>query len=125
MANILIAEDERDIRDLIQFTLMFAGHKITAAANGAEALELAPKVKPDLIMMDVRMPKMTGYEACREMKKIDAIKHVPVIFLSAKGQDEEKQTGIEAGAVAYILKPFAPDDLTRQIADILKANGLS
>jgi CheY-like chemotaxis protein len=125
MANILIAEDERDIRDLIQFTLTFAGHKITAAANGAEALELAPKVKPDLIMMDVRMPKMTGYEACREMKKIDDIKHVPVIFLSAKGQDEEKQTGIEAGAVAYILKPFAPDDLTRQIADILKANGLS
>jgi two-component system alkaline phosphatase synthesis response regulator PhoP len=125
MANILIAEDERDIRDLIQFTLMFAGHKITAAANGAEALELAPKVKPDLIMMDVRMPRMTGYEACREMKKIDSIKNVPVIFLSAKGQDEEKQTGIEAGAVAYILKPFAPDDLTRQIADILKANGLS
>jgi CheY-like chemotaxis protein len=125
MANILIAEDERDIRDLIQFTLMFAGHKITAAANGAEALELASKVKPDLIMMDVRMPKMTGYEACREMKKIDDIKHVPVIFLSAKGQDEEKQTGIEAGAVAYILKPFSPDDLTRQIADILKANGLS
>lgn len=125
MANILIAEDERDIRDLIQFTLMFAGHKITAAANGAEALELAPKVKPDLIMMDVRMPKMTGYEACREMKKIEELKKVPVIFLSAKGQDEEKQTGIEAGAIAYILKPFAPDDLTRQIAEILKANGLS
>ncbi|MEP6985969.1 MAG: response regulator [Chloroflexota bacterium] len=125
MANILIAEDERDIRDLIQFTLMFAGHKITAAANGAEALELAPKVKPDLIMMDVRMPKMTGYEACREMKKIDEIKNVPVIFLSAKGQDEEKQTGIEAGAIAYILKPFVPDELTRQIADILKARGLS
>ena len=125
MANILIAEDERDIRDLIQFTLMFAGHKITAAANGAEALELAPKVKPDLIMMDVRMPKMTGYEACREMKKIDEIKNVPVIFLSAKGQDEEKQTGIEAGAIAYILKPFAPDELTRQIAEILKARGLS
>ena len=125
MANILIAEDERDIRDLIQFTLMFAGHKITAAANGVEALELAPKVKPDLIMMDVRMPKMTGYEACREMKKIDVIKDVPVIFLSAKGQDEERQTGIEAGAVAYILKPFAPDELTKQIGDILKANGLS
>ena len=125
MANILIAEDERDIRDLIQFTLMFAGHKITAAANGAEALELAPKVKPDLIMMDVRMPKMTGYEACREMKKIDEIKNVPVIFLSAKGQDEEKQNGIDAGAIAYILKPFAPDELTRQIADILKANGLA
>lgn len=125
MAHILIAEDERDIRELIQFTLMFAGHQITQAANGAEALELAQKVKPDLIMMDVRMPKMTGYEACREMKKIDDIKNVPVIFLSAKGQDEEKQTGIEAGAVAYILKPFAPDELTRQISDILKTNGIA
>lgn len=125
MAHILIAEDERDIRELIQFTLMFAGHQITQAANGAEAVELAQKVKPDLIMMDVRMPKMTGYEACREIKKIDDLKNIPVIFLSAKGQDEEKQTGIEAGAVAYILKPFAPDELTRQIGEILKANGLA
>ena len=125
MAHILIAEDERDIRELIQFTLMFAGHQITQAANGAEAVELAQKVKPDLIMMDVRMPKMTGYEACREIKQIDDLKNIPVIFLSAKGQDEEKQTGIDAGAVAYILKPFAPDDLTRQIGEILKANGLA
>lgn len=125
MAHILIAEDERDIRELIQFTLMFAGHQITQAANGAEAVELAQKVKPDLIMMDVRMPKMTGYEACREIKKIDDLKEIPVVFLSAKGQDEEKQTGIEAGAIAYILKPFAPDELTRQIGDILKTNGLA
>lgn len=125
MAHILIAEDERDIRELIQFTLMFAGHQITQAANGAEALELAQKVKPDLIMMDVRMPKMTGYEACREMKKIDDLKQIPVVFLSAKGQDEEKQTGIEAGAIAYILKPFAPDELTRQINDLLKTSGLA
>jgi DNA-binding response OmpR family regulator len=125
MAHILVAEDERDIRELINFTLMFAGHKVTQASNGAEALDLAPKVKPDLIMMDVRMPKMTGYEACRQMKQIDDIKNVPVIFLSAKGQDEEVQTGLEAGAVEYILKPFAPEDLTRRIADILKKNGLS
>ncbi|MBL8117211.1 MAG: response regulator [Anaerolineae bacterium] len=125
MAHILIAEDERDIRELIQFTLMFAGHQITQAANGAEALELAPKVKPDLIMMDVRMPKMTGYEACAEMKKLDELKDTPVIFLSAKGQDEEVQTGMNVGAAAYILKPFSPDELTRQISDILKSNGLS
>lgn len=125
MAHILVAEDERDIRELINFTLMYAGHQVTQAANGAEAVELAPKVKPDLIMMDVRMPKMTGYEACRQMKQIESIRNVPVIFLSAKGQDEEVQTGIDAGAVAYILKPFAPEDLTRQIADILKQNGLS
>lgn len=125
MAHILVAEDERDIRELINFTLVFAGHQVTQAANGAEAVELAPKVKPDLIMMDVRMPKMTGYEACRQIKLMDEVKNIPVIFLSAKGQDEEVQTGIEAGAVAYILKPFSPEDLTRQIGEILKSNGLS
>lgn len=125
MAHILVAEDERDIRELINFTLMFAGHKVTQASNGAEALDLAPKVLPDLIMMDVRMPRMTGYEACRQMKQIDSLKEVPVIFLSAKGQDEEVQTGIEAGAVEYILKPFAPEELTRRIAEILKKKGLS
>jgi DNA-binding response OmpR family regulator len=125
MAHILVAEDERDIRELINFTLMFAGHTVTQASNGAEALDLAPKVKPDLIMMDVRMPKMTGYEACRQMKQIDEIKNIPVVFLSAKGQDEEVQTGLEAGAVEYILKPFAPDELTRRIAEILSKNGLS
>jgi CheY-like chemotaxis protein len=124
MAHILVAEDERDIRELINFTLVYAGHKVTQAANGAEALELAPQVKPDLIMMDVRMPKMTGYEACRQMKQIDEIKHIPVVFLSAKGQDEEVQTGIEAGAVEYILKPFAPEDLARRVSEILKQNGV-
>src|SRR5688572_9087009 len=107
MAHILIAEDERDIRELINFTLMFAGHVVTQAANGQEAVEKAVASKPDLIMMDVRMPKMTGYEACRKIKEIDAIKDVPVVFLSAKGQDEEMQMGKEVGAYAYILKPFA------------------
>ncbi|MBE2182793.1 MAG: response regulator, partial [Anaerolineae bacterium] len=63
MARILVAEDERDIRELINFTLMFAGHTVTLAANGAEAVEKVNDAKPELIMMDVRMPRMTGYEA--------------------------------------------------------------
>lgn len=124
MANILVAEDERDIRELINFTLSFAGHTVTQAANGAEAVEKAQEVLPDLIMMDVRMPRMTGYEACRRMKEVDSIKDIPVVFLSAKGQDDEVQTGIEAGAIAYILKPFAPDELTQQITEILQQIGV-
>jgi len=123
MANILVAEDERDIRELINFTLSFAGHDITQAANGEEALQLAQEVMPDLIMMDVRMPKLTGYEACRRMKQIDGVKDIPVIFLSAKGQDDEIATGLEAGAIDYILKPFAPDDLTRRISEVLRHVG--
>ena len=68
MARILIAEDEPDIRELVAFSLRFAGHEVTATANGEEAVQQAVQVIPDLILMDVRMPKMTGYEACRLMK---------------------------------------------------------
>lgn len=122
MAHILVAEDERDIRELINFTLVYAGHTVTQAANGQEAYELALSLenKPDLIMMDVRMPKMTGYEACRQIKAVPELKSIPVVFLSAKGQDEEVRTGLDVGAIDYILKPFAPDDLNRRIAEILQ-----
>jgi len=125
MAKILVAEDERDIRELINFTLTFAGHAVTQAANGEEALEVAQEILPDLIMMDVRMPKLTGYEACRQMKDIESIKDIPVVFLSAKGQDDEISTGLEAGAIDYILKPFAPDELTQRITEILQQIGVS
>ena len=125
MAKILIAEDERDIRDLIEFTLNFAGHQVFKASNGADAVEMAPKVMPDLIMMDVRMPKMTGYEACRAMKNIDELKNIPIVFLSAKGQDNEVDLGLEAGAYEYILKPFAPEYLTKRIQEILQQFGIT
>ena len=120
MARILVAEDERDIRELINFTLMFAGHTVTLAANGEEALQKLAEANPELIMLDVRMPRMTGYEACRQIRLIEAYTAVPVIMLSAKGQDEEMQSGIDAGATAYLLKPFSPDDLARKISGFLK-----
>ena len=119
MAKILIAEDERDIRDLITFTLGFAGFEVVAAANGEEAVNLARQEIPDLILMDVRMPRMTGYEACALMKADAKLKDIPVIFLSAKGQDSEIQTGLQAGAIDYLLKPFAPDQLTERIQTVL------
>ncbi len=122
MATILIAEDERDIRELIGMTLSFGGHKVFKAANGAEAVELAPTVMPDLIMMDVRMPRMTGFEACIELKKMDSVKHIPVIFLSAKGQEAEIESGLDAGAYDFILKPFSPAELLVRINGIIAAN---
>jgi len=120
MAKILIAEDERDIRDLITFTLRFAGHEVIATSNGQEAYETALETVPDLIMMDVRMPRMTGYQACERIKAEDTLKHIPVVFLSAKGQEAEVRTGIEVGAEEYILKPFAPDQLTNRVKNILE-----
>lgn len=119
MARILIAEDEPDIRELVAFTLRFAGHEVTTASNGEDALHKATDILPDLILMDVRMPKMTGYDACRAMKADPALRAIPVVFLSAKGQDSEIQTGLEAGAEEYLLKPFAPDQLTERVKAIL------
>ncbi len=119
MTKILIAEDERDIRDLIAFTLRFAGHEVVAAANGEEAYQLALKEIPDLVMMDVRMPKMTGYEACKLMKAAPTLQHIPVVFLSAKGQENEVKQGLAVGATEYLLKPFAPDQLIRKVAELL------
>ena len=123
MARILIAEDEPDIRELVAFTLRFAGHEVIPTSNGEEAYEKAQEIVPDLIMMDVRMPKMTGYDACRAMKQTPAIKDIPVVFLSAKGQDSEIQVGLEAGAEEYLLKPFAPDQLVERLKIILAKFG--
>lgn len=123
MARILIAEDEPDIRELVAFTLRFAGHEVTTTMNGEEALNKAGEIVPDLIMMDVRMPKMTGYDACRAMKAQANLKDIPVVFLSAKGQDAEIQVGLEAGAEEYLLKPFAPDQLVERVKAILSKFG--
>jgi two-component system, OmpR family, alkaline phosphatase synthesis response regulator PhoP len=123
MVKILVAEDERDIRELIAFTLRFAGFEVELASNGAEAVEKAPGVVPDLILMDVRMPRMTGYQACEALKENPATREIPVVFLSAKGQESEIQEGLEVGAMEYILKPFAPDELTAQVHRILKEIG--
>lgn len=121
MAKILIAEDERDIRDLITFTLRFAGHEVIPTVNGEEAYQAAisMEAKPDLILMDVRMPRMTGYEACQQLKTHDSTREIPVVFLSAKGQESEVRTGYESGADEYILKPFSPDQLVERIREIL------
>lgn len=122
MARILIADDEEDIRNLISFTLSFAGHQVTSTANGEQAVQAILESKPDLILLDVRMPRLSGYEACAIIKNNAQTRDIPVVFLSAKGQDNEIQTGLEKGAQAYILKPFSPAELIVKIDQILEKN---
>lgn len=123
MTKILIAEDDQDIRELVVLTLQFSGFDVVPVEDGSLAVEKAKSEAFDLILMDVRMPRMTGYEACRRLKDMDSTKNIPIIFLSAKGQEQEIQTGINAGAADYILKPFAPDTLVNTINKVLsKAN---
>jgi DNA-binding response OmpR family regulator len=119
MQKILIAEDERDILDLIIFTLEFGGYDVVPTSNGEDALEMVHKEKPDLILLDVRMPRMSGYEVCKRIKAENNTRNIPVVFLSAKGQEAEVLTGYEMGAIDYILKPFAPDHLLERLDHIL------
>ena len=96
---------------------------MVSGSNGEEAVELAKQENPDLIILDVRMPRMTGYDACKLIKMEPNLGDVPVIFLSAKGQEAEIQDGMEAGAEDYLLKPFAPDELTDRVRSILAKYG--
>jgi CheY-like chemotaxis protein len=121
---ILVAEDERDIRELIVITLRTNGlTNIIQASNGIDAVAEAKAHLPVLILMDVRMPQMTGYEACEKLKEDPDTSKIPVVFLSAKGQDMEIKRGIELGAEEYILKPFSPDELYQRVVSILNRSG--
>lgn len=123
MARILVAEDERDIRELIGFTLRHHGHTVLTAPNGEEALALALRELPDLVLLDIRMPRLTGYDVCRRLRAEPSTRDIPIAFLSAKGQEAEIQAGMDAGATDYILKPFAPDQLINRVALLLGEPG--
>jgi CheY-like chemotaxis protein len=124
MAHILIAEDERDIRELLNITLgMLGGHTVTQATDGEEAVRLARSAQPDLILLDMLMPKMTGLQACLALKADPALRATPVAFLTGRGLDEEVQAGLDAGALAFIVKPFSPDQLLSDIQTLLAQVG--
>jgi len=121
--KVLVAEDEPDIRGLIVFSLQYAGYQVVEALNGDEAVRLAESEQPDLILLDVRMPRMNGYEACALLKSQESTREIPVVFLSARGQETEIKQGLELGAEEYILKPFAPDELYERVGSILERLG--
>ena len=106
MAKIVIAEDEPDIRELIAFTLRFAGFDVIAGSNGQEGYELTKKEHPDLAMFDVRMPKMTGYDACRLIKADPEIGNIPMIAVTAHTLPGDRRKALDAGFDSYISKPI-------------------
>ena len=126
MARILVADDERDIRDYLAIVLHSAGHEVLSASNGEDVVELASKAPLELFLLDVRMPRMNGYEACKILKMKPDLKDIPVVFYSAKGQDTEIQQGLEAGASDYWHKSslLTPDQPTKRINDILNKSRL-
>jgi len=123
MPTILVVDDERDIRELVAFSLRYAGIEVVTASSGEEAVSVAKQTLPDLILMDVRMPRLDGFEACRQVKADPEIQHIPVVFLSAKGQDAEIQAGFAAGGTDYLVKPFSPIQLNERVRALLASNG--
>jgi len=122
MPKILIADDEPDIRELVALILELDDHEVLQARDGQEAVEKTRAEQPDLILMDVRMPRLTGYEACELLKADPATRDIPVVFLSAKGQVGEVKAGYQAGAAAYLVKPFDAEELLTLVQRLLSSS---
>lgn len=119
MTRILAVDDEPHILRLVSFSLSARGFEMLEAADGLAALEMAEREQPDLILLDVMMPLLDGYETCRRLKANPATADIPVVMLSAKSQQAEQVIGREAGAIDYICKPFTPKDLVAQVREVL------
>ncbi|HLI95831.1 MAG TPA: response regulator [Candidatus Baltobacteraceae bacterium] len=113
--RILVVDDDRNLRKIIQTNLELAGYDVTTAANGEEALRILDAMQPDLIVLDVMMPMMDGYEVARRVRRHPSNAHVPIIMLTAKSEVEDKLAGFEAGADDYITKPFGPQELLARV----------
>jgi two-component system alkaline phosphatase synthesis response regulator PhoP len=117
--RILVVDDEIYIVHILDFSLGMEGYEVITALDGEQALEKARAEKPDLIVLDIMMPKLDGYETCKMLKAEPGTKDIPVILLSAKGRNVDQKIGFEVGADDYITKPFSPRKLVERINAIL------
>jgi len=117
--RVLIADDEPNIVASLEFLMEQAGLEVRVARDGREALELAAAFEPDLILLDVMMPVLDGYQVCQQLKSDPKLRQARVLMLSAKGRDVEVAKGLELGADAYITKPFSTRDLVAKVRELL------
>ena len=120
---ILLVDDEEDILEFISYNLEKEGYKVYTAKNGADAIKIAEKKVPHLIILDVMMPEMDGIAACEELRKIPSLKNTIIAFLTARGEDYSQIAGFEAGADDYITKPVRPKVLVSRVKALLKRSG--
>ncbi len=117
---ILIVEDDGDIQELIAYNLVREGFEVWQALTGEEGLRLAKSLRPDLILLDLMLPGIDGWEVCRSIRKDPEIGGIPIVMLTAKGEDVDVVTGLEIGADDYVTKPFSPRILTARIRAVLR-----
>jgi DNA-binding response OmpR family regulator len=118
-ATILVADDEEDVRELVTYRLTRSGYQVIGAGDGMEAFELATERTPDLMVLDVMMPKLDGYELTRRVRAEAALRSIPVILLTARSQETDVDRGFEVGADDYLRKPFNPDELVARVRAVL------
>ncbi|WP_026842570.1 response regulator [Citrifermentans bremense] len=120
MQIVLIIEDEKDLAELISFNLEREGYKTVIALDGAEGLEAVEQVQPDLILLDLMLPGMFGTDVCKTVKKSEKTAQIPVIMLTAKGEEIDKVVGFEVGADDYVVKPFSTRELMLRVKAVLR-----
>jgi two-component system phosphate regulon response regulator PhoB len=118
--KILIIEDERDVADLLTLNLRKAGYKVSLAADGASGLQKARDDRPDFVILDLMLPKMSGLEVCKILKSDTATSHTPILMLTAKAEEIDRIVGLEFGADDYVTKPFSPREIVLRIRAILR-----
>jgi DNA-binding response OmpR family regulator len=115
MAKILIAEDDKQIGDMIAFKLTNGGHQVIRAQDGEQAVTMATRERPDLILLDVMMPGLNGIEVLRRLKRDPALKATGVIMVTAKGHERDVLSGLSGGAIDYVVKPFSLKELVARV----------
>jgi len=119
-SRVLIVEDERDIRDLVLFHLEREGFQVSSASSGEEALRQVRHASPDLVLLDLMLPAMGGLEVCRKLRQDPATVALPIVMLTAKGDEVDRVLGLELGADDYIVKPFSPKELLARVRAVLR-----
>ncbi len=125
MSTVLLVDDSLPTREMISELLKKEGFKVYLASDGEEALEILGKKKFSIVVLDIVMPKMNGYELCRHVKSNPKTKQVPVVICSSKGEDFDRYWGIKQGADAYIVKPFQPTELIATIKQLLRSSDMN
>jgi DNA-binding response OmpR family regulator len=119
MAKIVVIEDDPDMRRLMTYKLQMQGHEVAAADTGVEGLEIVHREQPDLVLLDVQLPDLTGLELCRRLRLDSAAKDTVIVMVSASAAENEVDAGLSAGADDYVTKPFAPSNLVGRIEALL------
>lgn len=117
--KILVVDDEPDIVSSLSIRLRALGYEVITASDGKEALEKARAENPDLVLLDIMLPKLDGYKVCRMLKFDEKYKHIPIVLITAKVEDAHRKMGLEMGADAYINKPFVPEELMAVVQKLL------